>query len=256
MSQEKFVTGNLHRISDKLAEAAKKHEQELAQRKNPPESSSGTPPKEEQRSVSAPEENSGREEPTRFAGTDDLAVSPGNASGSGEKRKKLSDSMEAALHRHHEEALRLRRDLRMLLESTHAQAEENAKALERDLAELKEVSQALEESRKEVEFLALPDPDSPEYQMLLAALYRKMDKVKADLLHIKAKTERIGSSGGKSGENTMGSASINLFAEMHSLKKGTLFQTGFWMLLPLILGLLLAALLVAAAQILTFRVGL
>ncbi|MBR2364567.1 MAG: hypothetical protein IKA79_05145, partial [Lentisphaeria bacterium] len=42
MSKDKFVTGNLHKISDKIAEVAKKHEQELSQWKNPPPKSAGS----------------------------------------------------------------------------------------------------------------------------------------------------------------------------------------------------------------------
>lgn len=275
MSQEKFVTGNLHRISGKLAEVAKKHEQELAQRKtgaspgpssgeNAPGSSLIPAEKEKETPSSAAPASPvpGEAAPSREGekpSPEDLellAVSARGTVTSGEKRKRLSDATEAALQRHHEEGLRLRRDLQMLLESIDAGVMENRRALERDLAALKELSLALDEARKEFSLLSFPDPDSPEYQMLLASLYRKMDKVKIDLLHLKAKAERIGPSGRGDGESGTTAANINLFAEMHSLRKGMLFRTGFWMMLPLILGILLAALLLAASQILTFRVGL
>lgn len=301
MSKEQFVTNNLHRISDKIAEVAKKHEQELSQWKNPPKKPLSAPPvsgeepdktlqslpEETPSEVSAPEkENIGAKEENAPAVSQEDEIRNNNESlpaakkeeeeneddpaystdmeilaithpaRNGEKRQRLSDSMEAALQRHHEEGLRLRRDLQMLLESTCAETIETGKAFEEALKENKKVEEALENMRKEFSLLAFPDQDSPEYQMLLAALYRKMDKMKVELLHLKAKSDRLSSRGYADGENMKDSFSTNIFAEMHSLKKQELFRTGLWLGFPLVLGLIIASLLMAAALLLTFRVGL
>lgn len=276
MSKDKFVTGNLHRISDKIAEVAKKHEQELSQWKKSPEHSSAEqsspekevetpppspPPSHPQEEIkehlfhTLPQEE--KEENKLIQKEDDLLAVARSAEEKGEKRKRLSDSVEAALQRHHEEGLRLRRDLQMLLESTAAEVTERKNAMENTLEKLKELENLLQEQRKEFTLLSFPDQDSQEYQMSLAALYRKMDKLKIDLLHLKAKSDHILSFYGNTGKEEQGTkSSINLFAEMHSLKKQELYKTGFWMYLPVITGILLAAIILAVAQILTFRVGL
>lgn len=302
MSKEQFVTNNLHKISDKIAEVAKKHEQELSQWKNPPKKPLSAPPAsgEEQdkilhslpeeipSEVSAPEkenigakkekapavssedkngsnndnklppavkkEEENEDDPAYSTDMEILAIT--HPARNGEKRQRLSDSMEAALQRHHEEGLRLRRDLQMLLEGTCAETKETGKAFEEALKENKKVEEALENMRKEFSLLAFPDQDSPEYQMLLASLYRKMDKMKVELLHLKAKSDRLSSRGYADGENMKDSFSTNIFAEMHSLKKQELFRTGLWLGFPLVLGLIIASLLMAAALLLTFRVGL
>ncbi len=279
MSKDKFVTGNLHRISDKIAEVAKKHEQELSQWKNPPakkvEPEFPEGEKEDLHSLNTVEEKksppvsasekSPAENPPSPPEEDtsllkELAVSGADTSENGEnnpnKRRRLSDSVEAALQRHHEEALRLKRDLHMLLESTAAEVEESGRGLEEHLAGIKEIHTALQEEKKEFALLDLPDQDTPDYQMRLAALYRKMDKLKIDLLRLKAKAERLSSSGRVNSEKENNISGINLFSEMHSLKNKDLFQTGLWMNLPLILGILIASIILALAQILTFRVGL
>lgn len=293
MSRDKFVTGNLHRISDKIAEVAKKHEQELSQWKNPPSK------KMEEEMEKDMEKGTVTEEKKVFLHTDipeekDSGIAPApvsersseNISSSASspvpvqeesallkelaissrteekeennpnKRRRLSDSVEAALQRHHEEALRLKRDLHMLLESTAAEVEESCKGMETYLSGLQEIRRALQEEKKEFSLLDLPNQDAADYQMRLAALYRKMDHLKIELLRQKAKAERLSGTGGTASEKENRISGINLFAEMHSLKNKDLFRTGFWMNLPLILGILIASLLIALAQILTFRVGL
>ena len=276
MSKDGFVTNNLHRISDRIAEVAKKHEQELTEWKNQKKPSSVSSP--------APENTESKEENISSApvqGKQDTIQTEKTVSAvntnpapavemplpaekkestekqqtSGQKRQKLSDSMEAALLRHHEEAIRLKRDLLMLMESISANAEEEYRYTERKLEELSQLKKSLEEQKKEFALLSLPDREDYRYQMLLGDLYRKMDVFKTTLLHLKARGEKLSVSNSKA-ETGHGKQNLNFFAEMHSLKKRELFRTGFWIFFPVLLGLFLSALLVGTALFLTFKTGL
>lgn len=273
MSKDGFVTNNLHRISDRIAEVAKKHEQELTEWKNQKKTSS-IPPS----SSSAPENAESKEESISAAPVQEQQN--GNIKQTGktvsaaekplpaekvqstakeetpvQKRQKLSDSTEAALLRHHEEAVRLKRDLLMLMESICAAVEEEYRYTEKKLEELSLLKKSLEEQKKEFAFLELPDREDYRYQMLLGDLYRKMDAFKTSLIHLKARAEKL-SRTQNAAETVPRKQNLNFFAEMHSLKKRELFRTGFWIFFPVLLGLFLSAIIVGAALFLTFKTGL
>ena len=273
MSKDGFVTNNLHRISDRIAEVAKKHEQELTEWKNQKKTSS-IPPS----SSSAPENAESKEESisadpvqeqqngnikqtgkTVSAAEKPLPAEKVQSTGKEEipvqKRQKLSDSTEAALLRHHEEAVRLKRDLLMLMESICAAVEEEYRYTEKKLEELSLLKKSLEEQKKEFAFLELPDREDYRYQMLLGDLYRKMDAFKTSLIHLKARAEKL-SRTQNAAETVPRTQNLNFFAEMHSLKKRELFRTGFWIFFPVLLGLFLSAIIVGAALFLTFKTGL
>ena len=270
MSKDGFVTNNLHRISDRIAEVAKKHEQELTEWKNQKRPSSALSPVQESTEnrmenisstpVQEPQKASLTEKPgipaqemyQTATGEKKVAEQPQNPV---QKRQKLSDSTEAALLRHHEEAVRLKRDLLMLMESICATTEEEYRFTENKLHELSLLKNSLEEQKKDFALLELPDREDYRYQMLLGDLYRKMDSFKTSLIRQKARMEKLSVSNGNSGTPVQ-KQNLNFFAEMHSLKKRELFRTGFWIFFPVLLGLFLSAILVGAALFLTFKTGL
>lgn len=276
MSKDGFVTNNLHRISDRIAEVAKKHEQELTEWKNQKKSSSIPSPAPENAENKNDDISSAHVQKEHDTIQTEKVPSPANTAPASaaeiplpaekvqrtakeqvpvQKRQKLSDSTEAALLRHHEEAIRLKRDLLMLMESISAAAEEEYRYTEKKLDELSLLKKSLEEQKKEFAFLELPDREDYRYQMLLGDLYRKMDAFKTSLIHLKARMEKLSVPNGNSGTPAQ-KQNLNFFAEMHSLKKRELFRTGFWIFFPVLLGLFFSALLVGAALFLTFKTGL
>ena len=84
--------------------------------------------------------------------------------------------------------------------------------------------------------------------MVLGRNIREIDQIRLDLIDLQA---QIPEAPAKAEEK-----SGNIFADLDSVSFGQIFRIGAGLLLPLILTILFCSILLCAAIILTFRVGL
>lgn len=151
MAKDVFVTDNLHRISDHIAESSKK--------------GADLP-------VSGPE-------------------GPGSAEESNPtlRRDRMSPETERALKERHDEFVRFRRDLMSRLTESSAGAGMMSVRLRNSLDEYSRAENAFSEALKKVEALTEPDVDSVDYQVRLAEVCRQLEMIRLEMIALKSKLD-------------------------------------------------------------------
>ncbi len=159
---------------------------------------------------------------------------------------KLSEASRQAWLERRQEYERIRQDLRFRLQEFSSrltrQESENRKAGQ----EFQTVRNQLDPLVKRVENQTEPDEYSEDFQMVLSGDIRELDQVRLDLIELQSLLPTQASQP----EEQSG----NLFSDLDSVSFGQLFRIGTGLLLPLILTLLICAILLGLAIILTFRV--
>lgn len=161
---------------------------------------------------------------------------------------KLPEASRKALIERRQEYERVRQDLRFRLQEFSSrllrQESENRKAGE----EFQSVRTRLNPLVDRVEKQTEPDEFSEDFQMVLGGNIRELDQIRLELIDLQVEVPApTAQPEAQSG---------NLFADLDSVSFGQLFRIGAGIALPLILTILFCALLLSAAIILTFRVGL
>lgn len=162
--------------------------------------------------------------------------------------EKLPETTRKALIERRQEYERVRQDLRFRLQELSSrllrQESENRKAGE----EFQSVRSRLDPLMERVEKQTEPDEFSEDFQMVLGGNIRELDQIRLELIDLQAEVPVTPAQ--------TEVKSSNLFADLDSVSFGQLFRIGAGLAMPLILTILFCVLVLAAAIILTFRVGL
>ena len=153
MSKEVFVTNNLHRISDHIAEAARKGA------------------------------GMSDEEGVPAAG------SAGSAADSPKAREKMSPETERALRLRHEEFIRFKSDLLTRLTESEAEIAASSARYRKAADEFYAAEVKFAEALKKVDALAEPDADSSDYQVRLAEVCRSLELIRLEMISLKGRLE-------------------------------------------------------------------
>ena len=143
---------------------------------------------------------------------------------------------------------RVRQDLRFRLQEFSSRLLRLESENRKNGEEFQTVRSRLTPLTERVENQTEPDEFSEDFQMVLGRNIREIDQIRLDLIDLQA---QIPEAPAKAEEK-----SGNIFADLDSVSFGQIFRIGAGLLLPLILTILFCSILLCAAIILTFRVGL
>ena len=224
MQNNGSVMNQLHKISGKIAEAARP----------------GVP--EEIHPETVPE-NPWEEEPVPSPPREQPAAPPAAAA----PKSILQD----ALIRRYDDYLRSRRDLADRIAQKLGDLRRESETLRDRLAETDRLCDGLD---RHLHDIMENDPGfDPGDQIRLAAECRKIEHIRLELFRsISGEAEAGGTDGNRAPASGYTAGHTNLFADMDSLTFGQLCRLGFALLFPLLAGLILAALLIAVGFLLSF----
>jgi len=227
------VMNGLHKISGKIAEASRFSVS--APPEDPGTGSSGTPP--QVRSQEPPQ------------GSPAADVPPSRAKGPVVQRKTSGSLLGDALLRRYEDYLKTRKDLSGRIvretESLRLRQEELQREAEKIRAHL-ELLQNFAETTSDTDDLV--DPGD---QAAFAAECRKIEQIRLELFRIADQTEAL--AGRKGSGNANSDTAESLLPLLDSLSFGQLAKAGSAFFFPLIVTLIFAALILAAAVVLSFN---
>lgn len=143
---------------------------------------------------------------------------------------------------------RVRQDLRFRLQEFSSRLLRLESENRKNGEEFQTVRSRLTPLTERVENQTEPDEFSEDFQMVLGRNIREIDQIRLDLIDLQA---QIPEAPAKAEEK-----SGNMFADLDSVSFGQIFRIGAGLLLPLILTILFCSILLCAAIVLTFRVGL
>ena len=161
---------------------------------------------------------------------------------------KLPEASRKAWLERRQEYERVRQDLRFRLQEFSSRLIRLESETRKKSEDFQNVRTRLTPLTERVENQAEPDEFSEDFQMVLGGNIRELDQIRLDLIDLQAQLP----------ETPAGTEekSSNLFADLDSVSFGQIFRIGAGLMLPLILTILFCAILLCAAIILTFRVGL
>lgn len=162
----------------------------------------------------------------------------------------LSPETREALRQRHEEFMRFRRDVFLRVHEMLADCSVSTESARKVVEGYAETGAQLKELLSRLEALGEPDTDSENYQILLSEACRSLEKIRLDIVPLRAQLKKAP---GPSAESAPRS---NLFAELDSVSFGQIFRVGLYLSLPLLLMVLLFGILLSAVIVLTFRIGL
>ena len=161
---------------------------------------------------------------------------------------KLPEASRKAWLERRQEYERVRQDLRFRLQEFSSRLLRLESENRKNGEEIQTVRSRLTPLTERVENQTEPDEFSEDFQMVLGRNIREIDQIRLDLIDLQA---QIPEAPAKAEEK-----SGNMFADLDSVSFGQIFRIGAGLLLPLILTILFCSILLSAAIILTFRVGL
>ena len=161
---------------------------------------------------------------------------------------KLSETSRQAWLERRQEYERVRQDLRFRLQEFSSRITRQESENRKTGQDFQSVQDQLAPLVERVENQTEPDEFSEDFQMVLSGNIRELDEIRLKLIDLQSLVPTPASQPAeKSG---------NLFSDLDSVSFGQLFRIGAGLLMPLILTLLICAILLGLAIILTFRVGL
>ncbi|MBO4647497.1 MAG: hypothetical protein J5806_05025 [Lentisphaeria bacterium] len=160
----------------------------------------------------------------------------------------LPEETRKAILARQQEIEQFRRDLLFRLHETAAKTAQTESDSRKRADSLLALKNQLDALMDQLERQQEPDEFSPDFQIQLSDNFRKLEKMRLELIEIQAAMPE--SSAPEAREKT------NLLADLDSVTFGQLFRLGWAFFLPLILTVLLGLLLLAVVIIFTFRFGL
>lgn len=213
MAKQLDVTGNLHKIGNRIAESAKR------------EAHDGISPAEEVRETASTE----------------AAVQEKN------HVRRLSAETEVALKKRHEEFIRLKKDLAMRITEASASVSAENVRLRNRIECYGTAETHLSELLKTVENTYEPDSARNDYQGMLADACKTLENARLELIRTTArldKTDSSASSGNGKSNTTEMPLILNILDSMSFMQ---LFRIGTFIFLPIAGALLLTAFIIAVA---------
>ncbi len=162
----------------------------------------------------------------------------------------LSPETREALRKRHEEFMRFRRDVLFRIHELMSACSAAAEAARKQTEASSHLEARLKELLIRLEELGEPDTNAADYQIRLSEACRSLEKLRLEILPLRASLEKNPASVAESASRS------NFFAELDSVSFGQIFRVGFYLSLPLLIGILLFGILLSAVIVVTFRIGL
>ncbi len=214
-----YVTGNLHRISGQIAEAASKR---------------GGP---EGQGVEAAQDSAG---------------APAQAPAPVQER---SPEFEAALHKRHEEYLRLRRDVMARLASHLSSLPAEAEGLGRRLEELSTATAKLQELLEGLEAMGELQAGGAAYSANLSESFRSVENARLEMIRVTAKIDKGAASAAQGHGRHGGSLRESIMPELSSLDFMQLLKFGLFLTLPIAAAIIFGGFIIAISIYAAMRLG-